>query len=73
MSTKNVAEMVGLKPTTMRLKEILPLVPFGRSTLLKMVTAGTFPAPTKLGARCCVWRIDEVRSWLKSVGKGGRA
>lgn len=37
-----------------------------RATIYRMVKAGTFPAPIKLGARASAWRWGELREWLES-------
>ena len=41
-------------------------VPFSHSTLWRMVKAGTFPAPVKIGPRISAWRLGEARQALKS-------
>ncbi len=40
------------------------LLPVSRSTLWRMVKAGRFPAPHKLGPNTTAWRCGEVRSYL---------
>jgi predicted DNA-binding transcriptional regulator AlpA len=37
------------------------------STLYRKVSAGQFPAPVRLGARCTRWKADDVRAWLKAA------
>ena len=39
-------------------------LPFTASSLWRKVAAGTFPKPTKLGARTTAWRVGDVRAWL---------
>lgn len=49
-----------------RQRQILEqLVPFSSQTLWRRVKDGTFPQPIKIG-RMTVWRVSEVRAWLKS-------
>ena len=39
-------------------------VPISASSLWRMVKAGTFPAPLKLGAKTTCWRVRDIRQWL---------
>ena len=45
-------------------KDILPLLPFGRTTLWRKCKNGRFPKPQRLNASVTVWRNDEVNEWL---------
>lgn len=45
-------------------KYILPLLPFGRTTLWHKCKNGKFPKPQRLNASVTVWRNDEVNGWL---------
>ena len=47
-----------------RAKDILPYLPFGRTTLWKLVQSGEFPEPIKMGSRMTVWKYEAVREWL---------
>ncbi|RQM49333.1 AlpA family phage regulatory protein [Paraburkholderia bannensis] len=51
----------------LRLPEVLEIVRVGRTTLLKMVKTGTFPAPLNLTARIRGWRLSAVMEFLDSV------
>lgn len=46
------------------------MLPFSAPTLWRMVKAGTFPKPIKLGERITAWRIEEVQSWIDKKIKG---
>jgi prophage regulatory protein len=46
-----------------RMKEVLRMCGVSRSTLLRRIDAGEFPAPVSLGARAIGWREGEVRSY----------
>lgn len=59
---------LGLAPTLIREKELLQGVPFGKSTLWRLVSEGKFPKPTKLSPRVTVWRLTDVEAWLARVG-----
>lgn len=37
-----------------------------RSMLYKLMQAGTFPQPVRLGVRCVRWRAGDVATWLAS-------
>ena len=39
------------------------LVPMSKSTIYRMISAGTFPAPNKLGGRS-VWSAEDIDNWL---------
>ncbi len=54
-----------------RLKDILPLLPFKKSTLWRMVKDGTFPQPIKFGTHCTAWKNSEVLAWIEQ--QGGKA
>jgi len=41
-------------------------LPFSAPTLWRMVAAGKFPKPIKLGARITAWRVGEVRNWINA-------
>lgn len=51
----------------LRLPEVLEIVRVGRTTLLKMVKAGTFPAPLSLTARIRGWRLSAIQQFLDSL------
>jgi len=50
----------------MRLKEIMPMLPFSPATLWRRVNAGTFPAPIKISSGVTVWRREEVEAWSQA-------
>lgn len=53
-----------------RQKNMLPMLPFSAPTLWRMVKAGTFPKPIKLGERITAWHIEEVQAWIDEKIKG---
>jgi predicted DNA-binding transcriptional regulator AlpA len=65
-STKAATCTPPLDPV-LRLPEVLEAVRVGRTTLLKMVKNGEFPAPLHLTARIRVWRLSAVQQFLASV------
>lgn len=46
-----------------RVNNILPVLNCHKATLYRMIKAGTFPAPSKLGRSSC-WRAETVWDWL---------
>lgn len=47
-----------------RARQLLKLVPFGRSTLWLKVSRGEFPAPVRLSQRVTAWRCEAIREWI---------
>lgn len=40
------------------------MVPVSKATVYRMIAAGRFPAPSKLGRRS-VWSIEDIDQWLE--------
>ncbi|MBF0501456.1 MAG: AlpA family phage regulatory protein [Candidatus Riflebacteria bacterium] len=50
-----------------RLKQILELIPIGKSTWWAGVKSGRFPKAVKLGCgRTVVWRVSDIRALLNA-------
>jgi prophage regulatory protein len=47
-----------------RLKDILPMLPFSAATLWRRVKDRTFPAPMKISPGVTAWRRDAVEAWV---------
>jgi len=45
------------------------ILPISKSTLLRMVRTGKFPAPVRLSTMITAWRVEDVREWMASRGK----
>lgn len=68
-STKSV---LYLRPQGVsRAKDILPFLPFGRTTLHEWSKDGRFPASIKLSPTIVVWRNGEVLDWLNKLNGSG--
>lgn len=68
-STATVAQArkVGLSSGAgrfLRLSDVMVTTGLGRSTIYRMVAAGTFPAQTKITAHSVGWWQADVDSWL---------
>ena len=46
-----------------RLPTVLHATGLGRSTLYRLIAAGFFPAPIRLGARAVAWRWEDIDHW----------
>lgn len=55
-----------------RLKEVLQLVPLGRSTIYERMEAGTFPKSYDLGGGVVCWRESDILDWLDALPEKGR-
>jgi prophage regulatory protein len=51
----------------LRPKQILQQFPISRSTLFQWVKDGKFPAPLKMGARCTVWREEDIQEYVDAI------
>lgn len=48
-----------------RAKDILPFLPFGRTTLHEWSYDGRFPTPLKLSPTLVAWKNSDVLEWLE--------
>lgn len=51
-----------------RARDILPFLPFGRTTLHEWSRDGRFPASVRLSPTMVAWTNSEVLEWLESHG-----
>lgn len=51
----------------LRIEQVIDLFPVSRETLYRMINAGKFPGPTKLG-RTSLWRRSQLRTWIETQG-----
>ena len=49
-----------------RAKDILPFLPFSKTTLFEWSKDGRFVAPVKLSPTMTAWNYAEVHNWLNS-------
>lgn len=62
--------IIGRLPETgfIRKSQLIPyLLPISNTTLWRWCKEGKFPAPVQLSTRLTVWRVEDVREWLKSA------
>ncbi|MGA2253512.1 MAG: AlpA family phage regulatory protein [Thermoguttaceae bacterium] len=48
----------------LRLKQVLTVIPLGKSCWWKGVKSGRFPKPVKLSVRCTAWRAEDIRALI---------
>lgn len=68
-SVEQIAESLHVKylpPQGMsRASQLLPFIPFSKTTLFEWSKDGRFPAPVKLSPTMTAWRNSEVIAWLE--------
>jgi prophage regulatory protein len=52
--------------TLLRLPQVKARTGLSRSEIYRRVSAGTFPAPVKLGERATAWPEHEVSAWCEA-------
>jgi prophage regulatory protein len=52
-----------------RLPTVLKVVPVGKSSWWAGVKTGRYPRPVKLGPKTTVWRVEDIRDLIASIGK----
>ncbi|MDD2800206.1 MAG: AlpA family phage regulatory protein [Methylococcales bacterium] len=50
-----------------KLPQVLEIIPVSRSTLLKMVKSGEYPAPIKLSERSVAWKVSDIRALVEKL------
>jgi prophage regulatory protein len=48
-------------------KQVLEIVPVGRTTLFRLAKSGHFPRGTYISPNRRVWYEDEIASWQKAI------
>lgn len=71
--------MTDTKPFTIppqgfsRAKQILQLLPIGKTKFYKMVKDKEFPQPIRLSPNTVVWKNAEILDWLENLAKQTKA
>lgn len=50
-----------------RLRQILEVIPLGKTCWWEGVKSGRFPKPIKLSARCTAWKAEDIRQLIKNL------
>lgn len=56
--------MSDLPPPSLRMAQLLKIVPLSRSHIYALIKAGEFPKPFKLSARASAWDAQEISKYL---------
>lgn len=57
--------------TVLKLPQVLERTAVSKSGLYRMMSAGAFPRPIKLGERAVGWRSTDIDAWLASREETG--
>ena len=57
---QDIKQGEGFEDRLLRLKDVLQLIPVGRSSFYKGIKDGKYPAPAKLGPRTSAWRLSDI-------------
>ena len=60
-----------IKPSFLRLPQVLQLIPIGRSTWWRWVAEGKAPKGIKLGEKTTAWRSDQIDQLIEDLSKEG--
>ena len=55
----------------LRLAQVIALIPISKSAWWEGCRTGRYPKPVKLGPRTTVWRVEDIKAFIESVGKDG--
>jgi len=53
-----------------RPRQVLEMIGVSRTTLWRMVQAGTFPRPVRITERNCGFLLDTVEAWMEARAAG---
>lgn len=53
-------------PKLLRLNSVVEICGLSRSTIYKLIAAGSFPAPLQLGPRAVAWPSTEIDAWIEA-------
>lgn len=51
-------------PALLRLPGVCALVGLSKSQIYRLIRAGEFPAPTRIGANSVAWSAERVNAWV---------
>jgi predicted DNA-binding transcriptional regulator AlpA len=54
-----------------RLREVLTVIPLGKTCWWEGVKSGRFPKPVKLSERCTAWKAEDIRKLIKELSEQG--
>jgi prophage regulatory protein len=51
----------------LRLRQVLSVIPLGKTCWWEGVRSGRFPKPVKLGPRATAWRAEDIHELIKTL------
>lgn len=63
LTQANTSPVIGF----MRLKEVLKIIPVGKTTWWNGVRNGQYPQPIKIGVRVTAWRNIDIRNLVERL------
>ena len=52
-----------------RLRDVLTVIPVGKTCWWQGVKSGRFPKPVKLSVRCTAWRAEDIHLLIQDLGQ----
>lgn len=52
-----------------RLRQVLMVIPLGKTCWWEGVKSGRFPKPVKLSARCTAWKAEDIRALIQQLSE----
>ena len=66
LKTKAESAIITPAPLLVREKHLPALLGMSRGNLRRLLAAGRFPAPIRLGAHCVAWRYADLMAWVEA-------
>ncbi|MGY8813043.1 MAG: helix-turn-helix transcriptional regulator [Pseudomonadales bacterium] len=54
-----------ISPALLRLPNVCALVGLSKSQIYRLIRAGEFPTPVRIGANSVAWSADRVNTWIQ--------
>ena len=52
-----------------RLRQVLVVIPVGKTVWWEGVKSGRYPKPVKLSARCTAWQVEDIRQLMHDIAE----
>lgn len=52
-----------------RLRQVLGVIPIGKTCWWEGVKSGRYPKPVKLSPRCTAWKAEDIRQLIKQLSE----
>jgi predicted DNA-binding transcriptional regulator AlpA len=53
----------------LRLRQVLTVIPVGKTCWWEGVRSGRYPKGVKLSPRCTAWRVEDIRQLIKDLAE----